>query len=123
MYFVAASQAVLLDALTSPKPPCTRETAKTQFHYPLPIRLFIRPSRCPAAVLSSDRDSRTLNAKQQKFALDALLTQATGLPRSGNSSSRRRGILGGLGDRGGSRRGSRDRVRDLSSFQEAQVPT
>src|SRR5437667_7581640 len=30
-------------------------------------------------------------------------------------------ILGGLGDRGGSRRGSRDRVRDLSSFQEAQV--
>src|SRR5436305_12764297 len=32
-------------------------------------------------------------------------------------------ILGGPGYRGGSRRGSRDRVRAISSFQEAQVLT
>jgi hypothetical protein len=78
MYFVSASQAVLLDALTSPKPPCTRETAKTQLHYPAADSVLYT-----AQSLSCRRSlfgPRFANAKQQKFALDALSDVATGLP-------------------------------------------
>jgi hypothetical protein len=68
MYFVSASQAVLLDALTSPKPPCTRETAKTQFHHSAadPVLYTAQSLSCRRSLFGP----RFANAKQQKFALD-----------------------------------------------------